>query len=63
VGDYRILPTDSTFVLGSLLLRMLPTQETQQHTPLMSMLRIAAANRSLAYDEKVLPNYQEVIAR
>lgn len=44
----QILPSDSPFILGALLLRMLPPRDFKRKDQFMSILRILAHNPALA---------------
>lgn len=46
--NFKILPSDTTFQLASLLMRMFPEKDTNRGSLNMSILRILANNRALA---------------
>ena len=52
----KILSSDSPYILGALLLRMLPPKDFKRKDQLMSILRLLAHNRNLAAD---MPRFQD----
>merc|ERR1712185_164793 len=52
----RILPTDSPYILGALLVRMLPHRDHTKRGPLISILRVLSYNPHLANG---MPRYED----
>lgn len=56
--DFRVMPRDSTHTLACLLLRLLPSKDTQQKSLFFSILQLLANNRTLARDPSI-PHFKD----
>ena len=54
--NVRILPSDSPYILGALLVRTLPPHEHRKRNPMMSILRVLSYNPHLA---AAMPTYED----